>query len=164
MSLYSSDVKIDPTLSGTLSGVGTPAYNTINSNYDAAKKKLMGDASARGMNGAAAVAPGSYAGTRLAATQGLDTGNLETALGQGIGSTAYNNTLQNREYNQNTQLANEIGALNKPDLLQQILSGVGNVGGTAAGIYGAWGKNAKAPTPASPVASYQQPPSYYDFG
>lgn len=151
MALYASDVKINPTLAGSISGSGSPgynAYNAINSNYGAARKKLIDDATTRGVS----AGPGSYADQRLTTTQGLDTGNLEAALGGGLGNTAYQDTLAQREYGQNTQLANEVGRLNKPDLLQQILSGVGNVGGTAAQIYGAWGKNSSPRYPQ--VADY----------
>lgn len=145
MALYASGVQIPTDLSGIISGPGSPgynAYNTIGSNYAAAKNKLMGDAAARGMNPAGVVSPDSYGGQRMAAVQGLDVGNLESALGGGLGNTAYQNTLAQRDFGQQSQLAQEIARLNKPDLLQQILGGIGSVGGTAAQIYGAWGKNA----------------------
>ena len=139
--MTASDVKINPTLTGSISPYGTNAYNAIGSNYAGAKNKLAGEASTLGMNPAAMTGPNSYAGQRLAATQGLDIGNLESALGGGLGNTAYSNAKEMRGYNQDTALANEIGALNKPDLLSEILGGVGNVGGTAAQIYGMYGKN-----------------------
>lgn len=141
--LYASDVKIPDALSGAISSTGTNAYNTIASNYGKAKGQFGQDATARGMNGNAATGPGSYAGNRFATTQGLDVGNLESVLGGGLGNTAYNDTLAQRDFQQQEQLAEEAAALNKPDLLQQILGGIGNVGGTAAQIYGMYGKNAK---------------------
>lgn len=139
MPLYASDVKIPADLSGAISGVGSPgynAYNQINSNYGAARKKLKTDTSVRGMAGDPTANPNSYESQRLAATQGLDIGSLESALGGGLGDTAYKNRLGEREYDQNTQLADEIGALNKPDLLQQIFGGIGAVGGPIATYYG----------------------------
>lgn len=150
MALYASGVQINPTLSGAISGQGSPgynAYNTINKNYAGAQQGLANDAAARGMNPAGSVGPNSYAGNRFATTQGLDTGNLESALGGGLGNTAYQNALAQRDYTQNVGLANEVGALNKPNLLQQVLGGIGNVGGTAAQVYGAWGKNGTPSTP-----------------
>lgn len=144
MALYASDVKIPGTLSGTLSGVGNNAYKQIGTNYDTARSRLKTEAGARGMSGTQVAGPGSYADERFTTGQNQDIGNLESALGGGMGDTAYKNTLGEREYNQDTQLANEIGSLNKPDLLQQILSGVGDVGETSAQIYGAWGKNRSA--------------------
>jgi hypothetical protein len=145
MSLYASGVTIPADLSGAISGVGSPGYNAagaIGNAFSASKNKLAQGASARGMNGAAITGPNSYAGNQAAVGQNLATGNLESALGQGLGNTAYQNTLAQRDFGQNEQLANETAALNKPGLLEQILSGVGNVGGTAARIYGAYGKNA----------------------
>jgi|SRR5882672_890591 len=146
MALYASGVKIDPTLSGTLSGVGTGAYNAIGSNYDAAKKKMQQEGQVLGRPAGS----NSYGAQRLGQTQGLDVGNLESSLGGGVGNTAYKDTLDQREYEQNRQLAEEAGRLNKPDLLSQILGGIGSVGGTAAGIYGAYGKNR---TPSMPPGS-----------
>lgn len=148
MALYASGVQIPADLSGALSGQGSPGYNasaTIGANYANAKNKLARGASTMGMNGPAATGPNSYGGNQLTMAQSRDTGNLEAALGSGLGTTAYNNQLQQREFGQNEQLAEETAALNKPDMLQQILGGIGSVGGTAAGIYGAFGKNASPP-------------------
>jgi hypothetical protein len=144
MPLYASGVQIPADLSGALSGPGSPgynAYNKIGQNYAGAQQQFAQDANARGMNGAAATAPNSYAGNQFATKQGLDVGNLESALGGGLGNTAYQNTLQQRDFGQNEALAAQVAALNKPNLLQQVLGGIGNVGGTAAQIYGAWGRN-----------------------
>ena len=160
MALTAQGIGIDPTLKGMLSGQGSPgwnAYNTINSNYGTAKNQFASDASARGMNGPASIGPNSYAGSQFATKQGLDVGNLESALGGGLVNTSYQNTLQQRDFQQNEDLAKRVAALNKPDLLQQILGGVGNVGGTLAGIYGAWGKNASPSTGGTTTGSL--PPS-----
>ena len=156
MPLYASGVTLPADLSQSLSGIGANAYNQIGSNYGAAKTKLQNDATARGMNGATVAGPGSYAGTRLAATQGLDTGNLESALGGGLGNTAYQNQLQQRGFQQNEDLARQVAAMNKPDLLQQILGGAGAVGGTAAKIYGAWGANSPSGYPPQSGPSFPQ--------
>lgn len=150
--LYAGNVNIDPTLSGALSGSNGPgavAYNKIKKNYSNASDQFGADASVRGMNAKAATGPGSYAGSQFGIKQGLDVGNLEAALGGGLGETAYKDTLAKRDFGQQEQIANETAALNKPDLLQQILGGVGAVGGTAAGIYGAFGRNRK---PVDPMA------------
>lgn len=143
MALYASDVKINPTLSGTIGGVGSPGYNAsaaIGANYANAKKKMMSDATARGVNPGAATGPNSYFGNQQGTAQGLDTGNLEAALGGGLANTAYNDALSQREYNQNMELARETGALNKPSDLQSALGAIGQLGGTTAQLYGAFGR------------------------
>jgi hypothetical protein len=155
MALYASGVAIPQSLSATLggaNGAGTNAYNKINQNYGTAKSQFASDAQARGMNGTAAVSPNSYGGSQFSTKQGLDVGNLESALGGGLGDTAYQDTLAQRDFGQQQQLAEETAALNKPDLLQQILGGVGAVGGTAANIYGAYGKNRTPSTGSDPFA------------
>ena len=156
MALYASGVTIDPNLKGALSGLGSPgynAYNTIGSNYGTAKGQMASDASARGMNGAAAVGPNSYAGQQMATRQGLDVGNLESALGGGLGQTAYTNALQNRDYQQQMALAKQVGSQSGMSALEQALNGIGAVGGTAASIYGATQKNPSTTSTINPAYS-----------
>lgn len=161
--LYASDVKIPASLSGAIGGAGGPgynAYNNISTNYAGAKQSAGADASARGMNPTAATAPSSYAGNRFSTAQGLDTGNLEAALGGGLGNTAYQDTLAQRDYDQSRQLAEETARLNKPDLLQQVLSGIGGVGSAAGQVYGAYGKG-RTPQPQNPWGGMSRSlPSY----
>lgn len=162
MALYASGVSVPAGLSGALGGgggIGFNASNAIGSNYAKAKSQLSADATARGLNGNASVAPGSYSGNQLATKQGLDTGNLESALGGGLGSTAYENTLQQRGFGQNEDLATQIAELNKMSTLQQVLAGLGQVGGTATQIYGAFGKNKSSP---STTATAQGPGTAYN--
>lgn len=162
MSLYASGVTIDPTLSGSLAGVGSPGYNASNNiaaNYAAAKKKMGNDASVRRMNATAATGPSSYGGNQLAVKQGLDTGNLESALGGGLGTTAYQNALQQRDFEQQESLANQVGSLNGMNTLEQVLGGVGSVGSAAATAYGAFGKNKTGNNQNPPNPSYANTPA-----
>jgi hypothetical protein len=152
MALYASGVTIPTDLSGAIGGAGTNAYNKIKQNYGTAQGQFGQDATARGMNGVAAIGPGSYAGGQFATKQGLDVGNLESALGGGLGNTAYQNTLQQRDFGQQAQIAEEIARLNKPDLLSQVLGGLGSVGGTTAQIYGGFGKNKGSSPQSDPFA------------
>ena len=137
MALFASGVQLPSDLSQSIGGVGIKTYNQIGSNYDAARKKLAADASARGLSGTQAVAPGSYADQRLNASKGLDVGNLEASLGGGLGNTAYQNALGERGYNQDMALTNEIADLNKPSMLEQVLGGAGAAGGGLAQLAGA---------------------------
>lgn len=137
MALTAQDVKIAPDLSATMGSIGTNAYNNIGANYAKAKGQIGQDASTLGRNGVAAIAPNSYAGQRMAATQGLDIGGLESALGGGVANTAYADTLHQRDFNQSEQLANEAAQLNQPSLFEQIMQGIGSVGKTGAAYYGA---------------------------
>ena len=154
MSLYASGVNIDPTLAGSLSGQGSPgynAYNKIKQNYAGAQGQFGADASARGMNAGAATSPNSYYGTQSTAKQGLDVGNLESALGGGVGNTAYQNALQQRDFQQQSALANQVGSLAGMSTLEQALGGLGAVGGTAAKVYGAYGSRGTPSTTADPT-------------
>jgi len=139
--IQASGVKISPDLTGAISGIGANAYNTIGSNYNKARQQQMQEGNVLGLP-SAATGPNSYGAQRMAATQGLDVGNLESALGGGLGETSYQDTLSQRDFLQKQQLAEEAAKLAKPSLLQEILGGIGSVGGTGAQIYGAWGKNA----------------------
>lgn len=151
--LTAKNTNISPDLKATLGGIGTDAYNTIGSNYGAAGDQMAKEAAVRGQPPPSA---GSYGTQRLAATKALDTGNLESAIGGQMGSTAYNNALKNREYGQNLTLADQIAALNRPSTLQQIFQGIGSVGkplATYAGMGGfsrGGGGSPSAPGPAFP--------------
>lgn len=151
--ITAKNTTISPALAATMGSIGTTAYKNIGSNYAGAKTKLANDATARGMSGSKATAPNSYAGQRLATTQGLDTGNLESALGGQIGSTAYQDTLQNRDYQQQSSLAQQIADLNRPSKLQQIFQGIGAVGKPVATYAGMAGRSGSG----SPSYGYSAP-------
>lgn len=164
--LTAAGVAISPALTKAIGGIGTDAYGKIGSNYDAAKARTGADAAARGMSVGGSTAPGSYAGQRYAAGQGMDEENLEAALGGGLANTSYNDALQEREYNQNLGLAEEAGALNKPNLLDQIFQGIGSVGKPAA-TYAGMSRGKRSLTSAPATASFDAgsyPGSYSDVG
>jgi len=121
MPLVAGDVKLPPDLSSVFSGIGTNAYNKIGQNYGAAGSRMTFDPSTGG--------PGSgttdYQRQRLAATQGLDIGNLEAGVGSQLGQTAYSNQLSQRDYEQQKYLTDLIGDAAAPSELQQIFSGIG---------------------------------------
>lgn len=131
---------ISPDLAAALGGAGAVASTKIRSNYaDANKKQAMG-AKALGKR----TGSNSYGAERMATTQGLDQGNLEAALGGQLGSTAYENALQDRDYDQNLGLVDQIAALNRPDMLEQIFSGIGAVGTPVADYMGMKSGQAKS--------------------
>ena len=127
MSLVASGVGLPPDLAATLSTIGTGASGQIGANYKTASQQQANDAAIRGLPPPNA---GSYGTQRLGQTQALDQGNLNATLGAGLGNTAYNNTLQQRDFGQSEQIANEIGNALRPNTLEQIMAGIG--GGTKA--------------------------------
>jgi hypothetical protein len=122
MALVASGVGLSPDLAQTLQGIGTSGYNQINQNYTQARQRA---ANTNAVNGLPPTGPSSYSTQRLNAQQGLDQGNLNASLGQGLGSTAYQNQLQLRDFGQQSQIANEVGAAAAPAALQQIFAGIG---------------------------------------
>ena len=127
MSLVASGVGLPPDLAQTLSTIGTAASGQIGANYKQAGQQQANDAAIRGLPPPNA---GSYGTQRLGQTQALDQGNLNATLGAGLGNTAYNNTLQQRDFGQSEQIADEIGNALRPNTLEQIMAGIG--GGTKA--------------------------------
>lgn len=155
MALFASGIGIDPTLAASLggaNGIAPNASNAINANYAAAKQKIGKGASTMGMNGAAATGPNSYAGNQLTVGQGVAQDKLAASLGSGLGSTAYQNALQQRDYGQQEQLATQVGNLNSLSALQQTMAGIGSVGGAAMNAYNAYGKFNK-PSTTNPYSS-----------
>lgn len=123
MALVASGVGISPDLSGALSSFGgNPQYNQINANYAQAKKQAE---NTNAVNGLPPPGPNSYSTQRLNTQQGLDTGNLEASIGAGLGNTAYQNQLAQRDYGQQEAIANQVGAAAAPATLQEIFSGIG---------------------------------------
>lgn len=117
-------------LSNIFFGIGTSAYNQIGQNYKNAGVAAANDAAARGQQGG----QGSYSQQRLPATQSLDIGNLETALGTAEGTDAYNSALMQRNFGEQEALTNQIGAAAGPAALQELFSGIGTGAKTAATI------------------------------
>jgi hypothetical protein len=152
MALMAGGVKMPQDLTDALSTIGGSGTAGINNIYGQARQRQAGDMAALGR----APSSNSYGGQRLGVQQGLDQGNLEASLGGVLGDTGYKNTLAERDYNQNRQLAEETAALNKPSLLQQIMQGIGSVGKTAATYYGMKGMNSGSQLP----ANYQPGPNY----
>lgn len=120
MALLASGVQLPPDLASTFSGIGTNAYNRIGQNYAKAGTMPTFDPSLGGGTGVT-----DYQKQRLAATQGLDIGNLEAGLGGELGNTGYQNTLAQRDFNQQKMIADLIGEAAAPSTLQEIFAGIG---------------------------------------
>lgn len=133
--IFAGDVKIDPTLRANLGGnnsLGSTAKTNINKTYADAQAQLDADARARG------VKPGSYATSRLGSALGLSQQGLQTGLEGALGDAAYTNFKADRGYNENMALAQQIGALNKPKTLEEVLGALGLAGKVGGAAYGAY--------------------------
>lgn len=132
------DIGISSGLTDAFGNVGTTAQTNIGDQYGSLKQRYSSDA--RGIpQGTQSLGPNSYGGQRFATQQGLDVGNLHAALGGQIGNASYQDALNQRDYEQRRQLAEETAALNKPSLLEEMFKGVGAVGKTAGAAYGMYG-------------------------
>lgn len=136
MTMFAGGVSMPKDLTDALAGVGAGGTAGINNIYSQAKQRQMQEGQVLGRRGNA----NSYGSQRLGVQQGLDQGNLEANIGGILGDTGYKNKLAEREYEQNRQLAEEAGRLNKPSLLQQIMQGIGSVGKPVATYYGMGGR------------------------
>ena len=134
--MTASDVALPQDLSGILGTVGAGRTAGINNIYNQAKQRQTAENAALGRRPGA----NSYGPQRLGVQQGIDQGNLEASLGGILGNTGYQNTLAERDYGQQRQLAEEAAALNKPSLLDEIFQGIGAVGKTGATYYGMKGR------------------------
>lgn len=134
MALFASDVKISPTLGEAFTGIGQNTQGAIGNTYNAAKKRYAADD--RGLRpGGPDLSPNSYAGQRFATTQGLSSGSAASSLGGLAGDTAYKDTLAQRDYDQQRQIAEAAAEAARPSLLDQIMQGIGS--GASAGLQGA---------------------------
>ncbi len=133
--ITATNTAIPKDLAGTFSAVGAGALGGIGANYNNLAQRQQQESGARMQPPTG----NSYGPQRFAVQQGLDTGNLESALGGQLGSTAYNDALSNRDYQQSASTADEIARLNRPSALQEIFKGIGAVGGPVATYAGAGG-------------------------
>lgn len=136
MAIFAGDIKVDPTLRASLGGnfsLGTAAQKGIGDTFAKRRVQLDADARARGVRPG-----GSYAGDRLGSALGLSQQGLKTGLEGILGSTAYEDYGNERGYNENVALANQIGALNKPNTLEEVLGALGLAGRVGGAVYGAY--------------------------
>lgn len=107
---------------------------------------------------------GQYQGEAIGRANTLASRGINDALGGTLGGASLKDKQNQIEFENNMALANEIGALNAPNLLQQVLGGVGGAANTGLkfkGLSDALGKNG------STGSSYQETsPSlnYYNPG
>lgn len=136
--LYASGVGIPSNLDVSLRGIGKAGAQGIQDAYAPLAARQQAEAGVRGLR------PGtnSYGPQRLGVQQGLDTSSMQAAFNNQLGDTAYKNQLAERDYGQQRQLAEETASLNKPSILEQILSGIGSAGKVAGTYYGMKGKSA----------------------
>ena len=147
-----SGVGLDSNLAQSLGQQAQGSQNSLNQVYNRIRSRYAKDV---GPNPS-----GGYADQRLAQAQKLSNlglrGNLESVLG-GAGYGTYK---INREAEQNRNLAQYIGDLNKPSILQEVLgglSGASQTGGQFAGLYSSLGKRKPGYVP-------QETPNYDYYG
>lgn len=128
-----SGINLNPTLADTFGQIGTKQQGNIGNVYGNMRTQLAGNKSGSGVTG---IAPGSYADQRLTTGQSLADQNLSAGLGSVLGNEGYQSWKNKRDFNQNMALAKYTGALNKPSLLEQALSGLSG-GAQIAGMVSA---------------------------
>lgn len=144
------DIKLpDADLSSIFQDIGGKAKGTIGKFYGNQKDQLKADA--RGpRTGGMDLGPNSYAGNRLGTGQKLSEGALESSLGGQLGDTGYQDWKEQRDYEQNKQIATAVGDASKRSILDQALGGIGSVGKAGGELYGAFGGKKAPKTPRYP--------------
>jgi hypothetical protein len=130
MALVASGVGLPPDLAQTLSTIGSGASGQIAQNYGTANRQNNQNRTIAGLGG-----PSSYGTQQMETQEPLAQGNLEATLAGGLGNTAYNNQIQQRNFNQSMDVANQVGNALRPNSLEQIMSGIGGGANAAMQIY-----------------------------
>jgi hypothetical protein len=150
-----SQIKPDQTLVDALGGIGDTQQNNLNNIFDKARSRYAADSSVRG------VAPGSpYAESRFGQAQTMANSGLRGGLEGILGDTSYNDFLGQQGFDQQYGLAAEIGRLNKPSTLEEILGGLGGAAQTGGNLYGALGQRG---SPRSQPMATRPPLDMYDY-
>lgn len=143
MGLFAGDIQADPNLIASFNRVAKGPQNDIQSLYSRIRGNFKSDSAARGTR------PGSYFNDRIGTAENLSNEGLKGSLEGVLGDTTYKNFAANRGYNENSVLAQQIGALNKPNTLQEVLGALGAAGRVGGGLYGAY-KGAPRSSPSLP--------------
>jgi hypothetical protein len=155
MALFAGDIKLNDKLRDPLAAINkssqdklTAALGTIGT-----RQKTSNMASGRVM--------GEYAPAELARAGTQASTSIEDQLLGALGGTSYSEHLKEQEHQRDLALAKEIGSLNAPSTLQQVLGGLGGVA-NVAGQFGSLYKGlSKRPTTARPDLSFND---FYNSG
>lgn len=151
MALFADTIKADPLLTAHLNKVATGPQNSIRNLYDKLRQGFQKDSTARH------VGPSDYFDSRAATSENFANQGLQGSLESILGDTTYKDTLNGRDADANEALAREIGALNKPSTLEEVLYGLG--GGAKAGgsLYAMLGKSSPRAGSTGPSLSLYDP-------
>lgn len=132
MALLASDIKLPDDLSKALAPISGSARSSYESELArmAARRKSGQQASGRDVG----IDRTGLIGHDIATNSALGYQSLDNALNSVLGNTGYEDYKIQSEYDQNEDLARQIGALNRPSTLEQVLSGLG--GAAVTGLEG----------------------------
>lgn len=153
-----SGIALDPKLTAILGEQGKGPQNSLNEVYGRIRSRFGADQAARGQ---APNPTGGYAGNRFDVGQNQSDLNLRGNLESVLGNTGYSQFKGNRDFQQNMQLAQLTGDINKPSTTEEILSGLGGgaqVAGQFGGLSNALGSRKKQ----RPTSNLSDSLSYYD--
>lgn len=133
--LFAGDIKADPVLQANLGTIGKGPQNSIQNLYAKLKQGFQQDSAAR------KTGPSDYFNSRVATSENFANQGLQDTLGGVLGGATYKDTLAGNDALANEALAREIGALNKPSTLEEILAGLGGASKTGVSLYQMLGKS-----------------------
>lgn len=141
MALVASGVAIPDDLKQALSGPTKKAQGNVGNIYNRLSSRLGSD---RDVLGHAPASAGNVPDYDLGESEAASSRGVNDQLYQALGGTSYQDTLNQREFNQNQSLAEQAGDLNRPGALEEALSGFGSASKLAGTGYGLFKKYKKA--------------------
>lgn len=152
--ITASDISLLSELKAPISAINKKRQSSLTSRVGGVSDEARASMAGRG------VAQSDYIPQEIGRASAMESRGIEDALLGALGGASYDEAKKQREHEQNLALAEEIGALSAPTLLQEILGGLG--GGAKTGfqfsqLYDALNKN----KPGMEYAGYSGPrPSY----
>lgn len=131
MAMMAGGVQLDPELMKILGEIRKPQSENISSSYSRLRGTLPQGST--------------YATERFDKLGGLSQGGLKTNLESVLGNTSYGDWKNERDYQHNVALAERIGGLMAPSVLQQVLGGLSGAAQAGGDIYGAYSNFSKRP-------------------
>lgn len=140
MALVAGDVRLDRLsgIRGPLEDIGSNAQASLSGALSGARTSFDKNRRTAGR------IKSTYAPQRFNEVGDLASRQLEDSLYGGVGKASLSDLLAQKQFEQDVALANEIGDINRPSTLQEVLGGLGGaatLGAEGYGLYSGLGKH-----------------------
>ena len=130
MALVAGDIKLEQSLNDPLKAIASKGSKRLEDVLGRITSRFRSGQEASGRT----ALPNDYFSQEIGATRGASERGLEDVLYGSLGQGSYKNLINQRDHLRKMALAKEVGRINQPSVLQEILRGVGQLGPALPGL------------------------------